>query len=90
MAEGGVVKALCLAAAGPKTSTFVAGDDFCEAFARNSHGAVDDPPNYGEIARAAYEKETALRYPNGAPVFAPDGTLLDSEGNRSIFDDVDL
>lgn len=29
------------------------------------------------------------RYPNGAPMFAPDGMMLDDKGNRSIFDDVD-
>lgn len=28
-------------------------------------------------------------HPNGAPMFAADGTLLDQHGNRSIFDDVD-
>lgn len=28
-------------------------------------------------------------YPNGNPKFADDGTLLDEQGNRSIFDDVD-
>lgn len=27
---------------------------------------------------------------NGAPKWAPDGTLLDDKGSRSIFDDVDL
>lgn len=28
-------------------------------------------------------------YPNGAPMFAPNGTMLDEHGNRSVFDDVD-
>jgi hypothetical protein len=28
-------------------------------------------------------------HPNGAPMFAPDGTMLDDQGNRSVFDDVD-
>lgn len=28
-------------------------------------------------------------HPNGKPKFAEDGTLLDEQGNRSIFDDVD-
>lgn len=28
-------------------------------------------------------------YPNGRPMFTPDGMMLDEEGNRSIFDDVD-
>lgn len=30
-----------------------------------------------------------LRYDNGAPVYAADGTMLDDKGHRSIFDDVD-
>jgi len=30
-----------------------------------------------------------LTYPNGAPMFAPNGMMLDEHGNRSIFDDVD-
>jgi hypothetical protein len=30
-----------------------------------------------------------LRYPNGGPMFADDGTMLDERGKRSIFDDVD-
>lgn len=29
------------------------------------------------------------KYPNGAPMYSQDGTLLDPNGNRSIFDDVD-
>jgi hypothetical protein len=32
----------------------------------------------------------ALRiYPNGAPMFAADGMMLNPDGSRSIFDDVD-
>lgn len=31
----------------------------------------------------------SARYPNGQPMFAPDGMMLDEHGNRSIFDDVD-
>lgn len=30
-----------------------------------------------------------FRYDNGAPMFARDGTMLDDDGSRSIFDDVD-
>lgn len=62
----------------------------CDAYARNNCGAVDEPPNYGEEARARYEEQAQMKYPNGAPKFAPDGTLLDDKGNRSIFDDIDL
>ena len=29
------------------------------------------------------------KHPNGSPRYSPDGTMLDSDGNRSIFDDVD-
>jgi hypothetical protein len=29
------------------------------------------------------------RLPNGMPMWSLDGTLLDEQGNRSIFDDVD-
>jgi hypothetical protein len=29
------------------------------------------------------------RHPNGAPMYAPDGMMLDEHGNRSVFDDVD-
>lgn len=36
-----------------------------------------------EAARAT------TKHPNGAPMFAPDGMMLDDKGNRSIFDDVD-
>lgn len=34
------------------------------------------------------EQRTA-RYPNGAPMYAGDGMMLDENGNRSVFDDVD-
>ncbi len=30
-----------------------------------------------------------LKHPNGAPMFSPDGTMLNPDGSRSIFDDVD-
>lgn len=30
-----------------------------------------------------------MKHPNGKPMFAPDGMMLDEKGNRSIFDDVD-
>lgn len=41
-------------------------------------------------ARANLEKlKSGPLHDNGAPKFAIDGTLLDRDGNRSIFDDVD-
>lgn len=30
-----------------------------------------------------------LRHENGFPMFSLDGTMLNDEGNRSIFDDID-
>lgn len=38
------------------------------------------------LALLPREPET---YPNGAPMFSADGTMLDDKGNRSIFDDID-
>ena len=35
------------------------------------------------------DEQRASKHPNGAHVWSPDGTLLDENGNRSIFDDVD-
>ena len=35
------------------------------------------------------DEQRAAKHPNGAPKWSPDGTLLDENGNRSIFDDVD-
>lgn len=42
-------------------------------------------------ARAALALARSKRFvhPNGKPMYALDGTLLDEKGNRSIFDDVD-
>jgi hypothetical protein len=84
----GDVEAMCLSD-GPRKGKYTTAETTCDAYAKNSHGAVDDPPNYGEESRAAYEREAATKYPNGKPMFAPDGTMLDDKGNRSIFDDVD-
>ncbi len=38
---------------------------------------LPEPPSFGGV------------YPNGKPMYAADGTMLDEKGNRSIFDDVD-
>ena len=85
----GDTEALCLAPTGPFSGKYTVGSITCDSFASNKYGAVDEPPDYGETARAVYAGQAAQRYPNGAPVFAPDGTFLDESGNRSIFDDVD-
>ena len=41
------------------------------------------------LARASHVCPTPTHYPNGKPIFAKDGTMLDERGNRSIFDDID-
>lgn len=89
MVEEGHVVAMCLAAHGPLYNQYHRASATCTAFAKNTLGAVDDPPDYGEQVRAEYARQADMKYPNGAPKFAPDGTLLDEKGNRSIFDDVD-
>ena len=86
----GDIEALCLAAGGPNASKYTTAEMTCSAFARDTAGKTDAPPNFGEESRPAYEREAAAKYPSGKPMFAPDGTLLDERGNRSIFDDVDL
>lgn len=83
------VEAMCLAEGGPFKGKYTEGSKTCDAYAKNSCGAVDEPPDYGEAACAAYSEQAAMKHPNGAPKFAKDGTLLDDKGNRSIFDDVD-
>lgn len=85
----GDTEALCLAPSGVAKGTFTTASDTCGSYAKNTLGAVDDPPDYGEAVRAAYAAQAEERHPNGAPKWAPDGTLLDAKGNRSIFDDVD-
>jgi hypothetical protein len=86
----GDTEALCLAKNSPYALQYTTGETTCLAFARNTCGAVDEPPDYGAAARAAYARQAAMQHPNGKPYFAPDGTPLDDKGNRSIFDDVDL
>jgi hypothetical protein len=60
----------------------------CKGFAYDTAGKVDDPPNYGEEVLPIYAAQAAAKHKNGAPMFAPDGTMLDDKGNRSIFDDL--
>lgn len=87
---GRSVEALCLNSAGPCSGKYVVETQTCDGFARNTFGAVDDPPDYGEEVRAAYAEQAALKHSNGKPKYAPDGTMLNDDGTRSIFDDVDL
>jgi uncharacterized protein YjlB len=87
--QAGEVVAMCLGT-GTMKGRYTTALQTCGAYARNSWGAVDEPPNYGEEARAHYEEEAQMKHPNGAPKFAADGTLLTPTGTRSIFDDVDL
>jgi hypothetical protein len=86
---GHAVEAMCLAPSGPAQGKYMVGSQTCTSFAKNTAGAVDDPPDYGEDARHLYHQQALAKHPNGAPMYAPDGTMLDDRGNRSIFDDVD-
>ena len=88
--NGRAVEALCLNEASPCSGKYMVGSQTCPAFARNTFGAVDDPPDYGKQVRALYASQAEIKHPNGKPMYAPDGTMLDDKGNRSIFDDVDL
>lgn len=54
---GGPVQALCLAASGPYASKYTTERMTCDSWKSGHHGAVDDPPNYGEETRALYEAE---------------------------------
>lgn len=53
---GGPVEAMCLAD-GPQSGKYVSDRQTCVAWKSGHLGAVDDPPNYGEETRAAYEAE---------------------------------
>lgn len=57
--NGGPVEALCLAAAGPLAGKYTTGGMTCSAWKSGHHGAVDEPPNYGEETRALYDAEEA-------------------------------
>jgi hypothetical protein len=58
MANGGGVEALCLSRSdAPMSGRYTRATQTCAAWALNSHGAVDEPPDYGETARAAYAAE---------------------------------
>jgi hypothetical protein len=87
--ENGVLRAMCLGAGGPKHSTYTGELETCDAWKSGHHGAIDEPPDFGQIARVHYAEDALMKHPNGAPMFAPDGMMLDENGNRSVFDDVD-
>jgi hypothetical protein len=58
MAGGGEpLKALCLHPEG--NQTYRRERESCANWKINSHGVVDEPPDYGERARAMYEAEEA-------------------------------
>lgn len=56
---GGPVEALCLANEGPRSGKYTTARTTCTSWASGHFGAVDDPPDYGEAARAAYAAEEA-------------------------------
>ena len=58
-AHGGPVEALCLSEAGPLKGSYTSASRTCDAWASGHHGAVDEPPNYGEEVRALYAEEDA-------------------------------
>lgn len=51
------VEALCLSGTGPKASKYTSARTTCDAWKSGHHGAIDDPPNYGEHVRPLYEAE---------------------------------
>lgn len=59
MVEGGQVVAFCLSPESLHTGRYTAPRSSCSEWKSGHHGAVDDPPNYGEAARAAYDAEEA-------------------------------
>ena len=54
---GGSVEAMCLSNTSPLTGKYTHAGRSCEAWESGHHGAVDDPPNYGEWAREQYARE---------------------------------
>lgn len=54
---GAGVQAYCLATGGPMSGKYTSGRATCTAWKSGHLGAIDDPPNYGEETRAAYEAE---------------------------------
>ena len=52
----GPIEALCLGN-GKYKSKYTTERMHCDAWKSDHFGKVDDPPNYGEFSRAAYEDE---------------------------------
>lgn len=65
----------------------------CDLAERIRHIAVMHGVDGYDIDRLTYLarriKKTSMKHLNGRPKFSLDGTMLDDNGNRSIFDDVD-
>lgn len=73
------MEALCLGE-GSSAGKYVTLRHSCEAWKLNSFGSVDEPPDCGEIVRESYRATEGMRWSNGAPLCAPDGTGLDRDG----------
>lgn len=56
---GGPVTAMCLAESGRYAGKYTAAHQRCDSWRSGHFGAVDDPPNYGEVTRAMYDEEDA-------------------------------
>lgn len=54
---GGPVEAMCLSGTSPFTGKYTTPGTTCDAWRSGHHGAVDEPPNYGEETRKLYERE---------------------------------
>ena len=54
---GNGLEALCLADGGKYSSKYTTEHHACDSWKSNHLGQVDDPPNYGEFTRAAYDAE---------------------------------
>lgn len=48
-----------------------------------------DAVEFGHLKIEGAVLVSGYHWPNGAPMFSDDGTMLDENGNRSVFDDVD-
>jgi hypothetical protein len=55
--DGGPIEALCLSGDSPKRQQYTRANYHCPSWKINSHGSVDEPPDCGETARAAYGAE---------------------------------